>query len=184
MSSPLTLVTPRLELKPASLNLFDGLLMAVEISIPELRIWMPWAADFDPEGTRAYLGRAEKEWAEGNERHFVVFHDGVIAGVCSLDHADPLNHTLDIGYWMRSDLCGKGLMTEAVSVVVSYAFETLTTHRIELQAGTQNAASMRIAEKLGFKREGVLREAGRGANGFHDLNVYGLLETDRRTTFH
>ena len=184
MSSPPTLVTPRLELKPASLNLLEGLLDAVATSIAELRVWMPWAVTYDPDGTRAFLERAEREWAEGNDRHFVVVHEEDVGGVCSLDHADPLNNNFEIGYWMRSDLCGKGLMTEAASAVVSYGFETLATHRIQLNAGTENLASIRIAEKLGFRREGVLREAGRGAHGFHDLFVFGLLETDPRPTFH
>lgn len=71
-------------------------------------------------------------------------------------------------------------MTEAGRAVISFAFEVLDVHRIELHAGVSNKPSIRVAEKLGFQREGVLREAGRGAGGFYDAFVYGLLTTDVR----
>ena len=178
------LVTPRLELKPAGPHLFDQQWEAVQASLPELRVWMPWAIEADPQGTLTYQERAKNEWDNGRERHFVIFDSGRAAGACSLDRVDDLNLNCEIGYWMRSDLCGKGLMTEAASAVVTFGFETEGFHRIELNAGTRNAASNRIAEKLGFKREGVSRESGRGAAGFHDVYVYGLLETDPRPNFH
>lgn len=95
-------------------------------------------------------------------------------------HADPLHSNYEMGYWLRSDLCGRGLMTEAAKAIVEFAFVDLKIHRVELHAGTENHASIRVAQKLGFKREGVLREAGRGAGGFYDSYVFGLLSSDER----
>lgn len=141
---------------------------------------MPWAVRPDPKETEAFVERATKEWRIGRERHFMVLYEDQVCGQCSLDHADLPHSSYEMGYWMRSDLCGKGLMTEAAREVVRFGFAELDIHRIGLRAGTQNAASIRVAEKVGFKREGVLRDAGRGAAGFHDSYVYGLLRTDLR----
>lgn len=175
------LETDRLLLRPTHPDLFEAMWAAVEASLPELRRWMPWAIEADPDGTRAFTERAAEEWEHGHERHFTLIHKEEVCGQCSLDHADPLHSNYEMGYWMRSDVCGQGLMTEAAKEVVRFAFDDLDVHRIELYAGTENKPSIRVAEKLGFKREGVLREAGRGGGGFYDSYVYGLLKTDSRT---
>lgn len=174
------LETERLVLRPTHPDLFDELWAAIEASLPELRHWMPWAITPDQKRTRAFLERAAEEWQSGHERHFTVIYEDQVCGQCSLDHADLLNASYEMGYWMHSDLCGRGLMTEAAREVVRFGFAELDIHRIGLRAGTKNTGSIRVAEKVGFKREGILRDAGRGAGGFHDSCVFGLLVTDER----
>jgi ribosomal-protein-serine acetyltransferase len=171
--------TPRLELRASSEEMFDGFWAAIEASLPALAPWMTWAVDPKPEHIRDFLRRAQEQWASGPDRPFTVFKDGVAAGQCSLDRVDPLARGCEIGYWLRSDLVGHGLMTEAASAVVDYAF-AMELHRVELRAGVDNYDSNRIAEKLGFRFEGVLREAGLGSGGHYDMNVHGLLRTDAR----
>jgi RimJ/RimL family protein N-acetyltransferase len=85
-----------------------------------------------------------------------------------------------LGYWLATTFTGRGLTTEAASAVVALGFEELSLHRIQLHAGTKNGASQRVAEKLGFKKMGMVREACRGADGFYDCYVYDLLSTDPR----
>lgn len=175
-----TLRTPRLELVPSSPELFDGVWAAVEASLDELSSWMPWAVEPDPEGTRTFLEHAAKSWGSGRDRSFTIAMDGVVCGGCSLDHIDPWGHSAEMGYWMRSDLCGRGLMTEAASEVVSFGFDNEGLHRIGLHAGVENHASCRVAEKLGFQKEGLLRHKSKGKRGFYDCYTYGLLTTDPR----
>jgi ribosomal-protein-serine acetyltransferase len=174
------LETERLVLRPTHPELFDGIWVAVQASLLELERWMAWAVEPDADRTRDFTQHAATEWDSGNERHFTLFHRNEVCGQCSLDHPDPLHANYEMGYWMRSDLCGQGLMTEGAGAVVSFAFDELRVHRIELHAGTENRPSIRVAEKLGFRREGLLRGAGRGASGFHDVYVYGLLSVDRQ----
>ena len=75
-------------------------------------------------------------------------------------------------------------MTEAVSAVVEWGFDKLGLHRIELHAGLRNVASVRVAEKVGFHREGLLRDGSKGSQGYYDVYVFGLLESDQRRRLH
>lgn len=172
--------TSRLQLRPTSPLMFDALWEAIEISQPDLSRWLPWAVDPDPAATLQFLETAAESWTSGRDRHFTILRDGKPCGQCSLDHLDPWGRGAEMGYWMRSDMCGQGLMTEAAAAVANFGFYSEALHRIELHAGVDNNASCRVAEKIGFRREGLLRHAGRGRDGFYDSYVYGLLVIDPR----
>jgi RimJ/RimL family protein N-acetyltransferase len=85
-----------------------------------------------------------------------------------------------MGYWMRTEDAGKGFMTEAGVALLDFGFGELRLHRVELEAGVDNIGSQRVAEKLGFRREGRAREAGWAGVGYYDTIRYGLLRTDSR----
>ncbi|EON74473.1 GNAT family N-acetyltransferase [Lysinibacillus sphaericus] len=63
-----------------------------------------------------------------------------------------------VGYAMDEIYIGKGIVTEAVELVVRFAFEQIGLHRVEAYVSTQNNASIRVLEKSGFQREGLLRQ--------------------------
>lgn len=83
----------------------------------------------------------------------------------------------EIGYWMRSDARGKGLMTRALRLVARWAFEEAGAARVQLRADIENLASRRVAEKAGFQLEGVLRSAHWNARlgRRQDWAMYSLL---------
>ncbi|HEY7876395.1 MAG TPA: GNAT family N-acetyltransferase [Actinomycetota bacterium] len=172
------LSTARLELRASAPEYLDGLWHAMEVSWDALAPWMAWAVEPTKDGVRDFLERAAAGWRDAADRHFTIFTDGEATGQCSLHKFDQLANSAEIGYWIRSDLCGSGVATEAAAALVRYGFDEMKVHRIELRAGTGNVASNRIAAKLGFRIEGVARAAGFGAGGHYDMNVYGLLATD------
>ncbi len=73
---------------------------------------------------------------------------------------------------------GKGVMTEALSLMVRYLFETKPINRIRLMIHPGNAASRRVAEKCGFTYEGTAREAWYNRGKHHDLGVYSILHRE------
>ena len=101
-------------------------------------------------------------------------------GVIGLSDAEVQTRRAELGYWMRTADAGKGFMTEAGAALLDFGFNELGLHRIELEAGTDNLGSQKVAEKLGFKREGMARQAGWAGIGFYDTIRYGLLSTDPR----
>lgn len=106
-----------------------------------------------------------------------IFIDGRYVGGVGLSQ-DPFGIRGEIGYWIGSEQEGRGLVTRAVRALIDLGFSELGLHRIVIRAAPENARSRAIPERLGFTREGVAREEGRGSAGFHDLVVYALLEDE------
>ena len=86
----------------------------------------------------------------------------------------------EIGFGLQSAYWGKGYMSEAARAVVDCGFDVLRLHRIEADIDPRNRASARVLEKLGFVREGLLRERWIVDGEISDSAIYGLLRTDRR----
>lgn len=179
MAERKALFTDRLTLEPTGPDHADGLIAARERSIEQLRPWLAWAGDDDPNSVRAFALACHQEW-DVTEWTFTILLDGEIIGSAGINRFDPMGSTANLGYWLRSDVAGRGFMTEAAAAVVEFAFGELGLHRLELTAAPDNVASVRVAEKLGFKRGGVLRDGSRGSNGWHDVLVFDLLERDPR----
>lgn len=179
---PMRLVTRSLELRATRPEYAPGLWEAAARSREQLRPWLVWADGASAETMRAFTIDAQRGWHAGISWGFTIFVDGHPSGHVGLAKFTPDLASAEIGYWIASDLSGRGLATEAAGAVVEFAFDDLGLHRVELRAAPDNASSTRVAEKLGFTPEGVARSACRGAHGWHDVQVFGLLETDPRVT--
>ncbi len=83
-----------------------------------------------------------------------------------------------LGYWLGVDHWGRGYATEAARVVLRYGFEVLNLHRIEAGHYPRNPASGRVLEKIGMRREGVLRAHLLKGDTFEDDVIYAILATD------
>jgi len=140
-----------------------------------LRPWMPWVdPTLGPADTRAFIERVR---ASGSEDGLGIYVDGVYAGGIGL-RADEMNGDAEIGYWIGAVYEGQGLVTRACRALIDRAFADLGLHRVTIRVAPDNARSRAIPERLGFREEGVTREAGRSALGHHDLVVYGLLDRE------
>ncbi len=174
------LETARLRLEPIRSDHAGALWIAIDRSLPELLPRFPWAPKTSPAEIAEFAQRCEVGWTEGTGWEWVILHDGAVAGVIGFHAYDPMRRSAAIGYWVRSDLAGRGFVSEAASAVVGFAFDHLGLNRIELEAATDNLASQRIAQKLGFQKEGTKR-AGDLIDGKQiDTYLYGLLASDPR----
>ena len=148
--------------------------------MPELKRFMSWAHHSTPVTTAEHMRAAEVEWKEWKGWDFVIFFGDEVAGSIGLNRYDALWRSANLGYWIRSDLSGRGFATEAARAVIDFAFGELDLNRLELVADVDNLASQRVAEKAGFRFEGTKREGswvdGRGV----DVHSYGLLASDPR----
>ena len=141
---------------------------------------MTWAEDARPERTRAFAAHAEKAWEDDAAWEFVVIENGEVLSAMGLNRVDPMWKTCNLGYWIRSDRTGNGLATEGATALVEFAFSQPDIHRIELVADIDNRASWRIAEKIGFQREGIKRHGTWTEGEPRDVYLYSLLATDPR----
>jgi ribosomal-protein-serine acetyltransferase len=155
----------------------------VERNRDYLAEWMPWAADQTFERTLNFIRTTVRRHAENNGFELALVLDGRIIGALGLSSVDWVSRATSIGYWLDEEHRGRGLMTRAVQALVEHAFAEMGLHRVEIRAAEENHRSRAIPERLGFEREGVLREAERVGGRYHDLVVYGKISArpDRAT---
>ena len=101
-----------------------------------------------------------------------------LIGSVTLFHVDFTHRRAEIGYAQGRAYWGQGYMQEALKAVLNHAFEILNLHRIEADVDPRNAASVRTLERLGFQREGYLRERWQVNGEIQDAFYYGLLRPD------
>jgi RimJ/RimL family protein N-acetyltransferase len=105
-----------------------------------------------------------------------------LIGSVTLFHMDRTHRRAEIGYAQGRAYWGQGYMQEALNALLNYAFEILNLHRIEADVDPRNAASVRTLERLGFQREGYLRERWQVNGEIQDSFYYGLLRPDWERT--
>jgi RimJ/RimL family protein N-acetyltransferase len=116
-----------------------------------------------------FRGKTLFQW--GIERR----EDARIIGTTTLFHLDTDNARAEIGYILGSAWWGKGYMHEALTALLGYAFGELKLRRIEADVDPRNAGSVKSLGRLGFHREGLLRERWNVAGEIQDTAFFGLL---------
>jgi RimJ/RimL family protein N-acetyltransferase len=172
--------TERLSLVATDPSHAPDLNRAMLASLEELKPWMSWAGDPSLSHTEAFALDAAEKWVRHEGWTFTIELDNEPVGTIGLAQYQPLLEQAMLGYWIRTDLAGRGLIKEAGRAVVDFGFDEVRLHRMELHASPDNVASIKVAEALGFKREGLARDSARSAYGFYDCLTFGLLATDPR----
>lgn len=144
-----------------------------------LRVWLPWvdrmnSVDFIDEFISGSLKRNDAE----TEYSFVIKFQGIVAGRIGLYKVDKMNKIGEIGYWLAENYQGQGLALRCTDKLSDFAFKKLKLNRLEIKCGVENTVSRKIPEKLGFKREGILRQAEMIRRKFTDLVLYSKLKGD------
>ncbi len=176
METP-TLSTPRLILRPASTA--DVPFILELFGRPETNRYSEYEDITTIEQAR---GMYDKFLAPGAATQFRLVAElrdtGEPVGTIGLYLYSEADRRAELGYDLFREHWGKGLMTEAVTEVLRYAFEELKLNRVEATTDAENAASARVLEKAGFTREGRLRERFIYKGGVHDDLFYGILASD------
>lgn len=141
-----------LELRPFTLDDVPAIVKAC--NDPEIQHWIPMIPrPYTEEDARTFV-RGEVEGI--GQQQFAVSEGGRVVGSIGLG-VNELSHNGHIGYWCAPQARGRGLTTRALRLLCKHALEDLRLERLELITDPDNHASQRVAEKVGFTREGVLR---------------------------
>lgn len=176
--SKLELSTARLRLR--ALRVEDAEAMFAIYADPIVCRYLPWAAWASIDSGRDRIERYEMEMAAGESACLLIVReaDGEVLGDCMLFDFDTQCRRVEIGYGLATAAWGQGFVHEAVGALLQYGFETLDLHRVEADIDPRNTASARSLERLGFVKEGLLRERWIVDGDVSDSAIYGLLQRD------
>lgn len=175
MVSPITLHTDRLVLRP--LDVDDAAALFAMHADPEfMRYWSatPWTSI---DQARVMIERDRVEIAAGLHLRLGVHRRNApgLIGTVSLFQFNQACRRAEVGYGIARPFWRQGYMAEAVAALVMHAFATLGLNRLEADVDPRNLGSVRGLEKLGFVREGYLRERWIVGGEVSDTALYGLL---------
>lgn len=172
-------------MRPPRSSDVGSILAAMRRNEAHLRPWSPLRAGADRRTslpTAAHdIAAARRSWRRDESYTFYLFDvrkdapKGHVLGRVTLGRVlrGPFQNVF-LGYWLDATCQSKGLMTEAVSAVVGFAFGPLGLHRVQASIMPRNVASTRVVEKLGFRHEGVSLRYLQIAGKWEDHAIYAL----------
>jgi RimJ/RimL family protein N-acetyltransferase len=155
---------------------------------------MEWVARSDPDSARftyiptepdagfleRWLGRYEDGWRDGDRAGFAVrtVDGGAAIGFAAFVHLDLEGRQGEIGYVVDPAVRGRGTATRSVMMLTRWGLDGLGLERIELRIDPANTASLRVAERCGYRLEGVLRSVAFKEGLRSDVAVWSRLASD------
>lgn len=168
-------------LRPYQASDIDSVYEAARESISELSVWMSWCHPaYSIEETRTWIESQPDKWEKGAEYNFAIFYDAepLCLGGCGLDVIDRACGVANLGYWVRTSQTNRGIATAATLLLAQFAFNKLKLNRVELTVAVDNQASLRVADKAGATKEGILRNRVVKSGTPSDAVVFSLIPQD------
>ncbi len=172
-TDPLVVTGPTLSLRYATAEdaprLFE---LASDPAVTRFFSWGPYTDRSQPE---AYIASLSGKRERGELLDFLIDHReyGPI-GVTGLSELSVRNRHATVGSWFGHRWWGSGANLESKALIAALAFRTLGMDRLTAWANTRNGRSQVALERVGFKREGVLRAFHRHGDVLHDVVVFGM----------
>ena len=134
----------------------DPLHAAIEESRDHLRSWMVWA-DQTRSDTEMFLSGVATSWDTGSEHNYLIVDaaDGAVVGGCGL-HERLGPEALEIGYWRRAGVEGRGVVTAAARALTAAAFTLPPIERVEIHCDEANVASAAVARRAGYRLDRIV----------------------------
>jgi ribosomal-protein-serine acetyltransferase len=180
MKTEILRISEDLYLKSLELDDAEHIFKAVDSQREYLGEWLPFV-EFTKsvKDSLDYVNSVVTMPEECREWQFAVFCGGCFAGLAGFKGTDRLNRKSEIGYWLREEFQGRGIMTESVRALINFGFSEIGLNRIQIKCAPENLKSNRIPQRLGFTLEGIERDSEFVREGvFRDANVWSLLKKD------
>lgn len=143
-----------------------------------LRKWLPFVDNTKKmEDTKNYITYINTK--PKNDFVFVIHYNKKFVGLISLKNVNNINKKAGIGYWISEVYQKKGIVTQSLQFLITFAFNKLDINRLEIKCGTENTSSKNIPKRLNFKFEGVERDGEISSNNqYIDLEIYSKLKRE------
>ena len=142
--------------------------------------YLLWSPHPNEKYTKSYISSLKKQYKNHTFFDFAVIYkeNGKMIGTCGFSRVDAENSCVEIGYVLSHDYWGMGIAAEAAREMIRLAFEEFGFNRVEARYMTENIHSARVMEKLGMKKDGVLRSAVCVDGVYHDVGYYSILNDE------
>jgi ribosomal-protein-alanine N-acetyltransferase len=149
---------------------------------PETMKYIPRPLIIDIDGALAHIKMINDKIDENTDINWAVTEKGnnKCIGIMGFYRTQPEHHRTELGYMITPEHWGKGYVTEAVTVLLDFAFNSLQFHSIEAVIDSRHIASERVLQKVGFVKEAHFKENFYYNNEFTDTVIYGLLKRNFR----
>jgi len=147
-------------LRPPTLGDVSAIVEAAQESVEQIMPWMDWCTpDYGEELARRWLTALPEAWEAGTQYGLVITdaQTGKILGGTGLNHINRFYRLANLGYWVRTSATQRGVATRAARLVGEFGINQVGLLRAEIVVAVGNKPSLRVAEKTGARREGVLR---------------------------
>jgi ribosomal-protein-serine acetyltransferase len=156
-----------------------ALFSVVNANRSHLRNFITWVDQtLKEEDSLEFIRVAQQQRNEQRGMSLGIFREEQLIGGIGMHQWDHTLRKAEIGYWLAKEEEGGGIMFDCARIFIAFLFEQLDLNKIEIRFRKENQKSARLAERLNFKVEGILRDALLMNGAFHDMVITGLLRKE------
>lgn len=129
---------------------------------------------------RKYINSAIRNFRNRTGYSFAIAskEDDPLMGVISLSNINRADQNGEIGYWVARKYWNRGILTDALPLILDFSFRQMKLHRVYAIIHERNEASVRLMERAGFVREATWREGSFLGRRWSDVYAYGILKRE------
>jgi ribosomal-protein-serine acetyltransferase len=172
-------IPPDIKVVPVSPHHARPLSALIKENLPHLHTFLPALAALSTvEAAQAHLKQAVAAAEQGELYEWHIFRGDELCGAIRVSQIERDNRKASLSCYLAADRQGAGVATASLRAVIAYCFKHLNLNRVEWRCASENMASQRLAKRLDFSWEGMLRQAELLDGVFVDHFVYSLLRQD------
>ena len=169
----------KISLKLLEKNNAEELFELIDSTRSYLKEWLGWLDKMkELEDAQSFINDSRKQFAENNGFQAGIWYKEQLVGIIGLHEIDWEDKKTEIGSWLDQNHQGNGIVTKSCKHILNYCFDNLELNKVEIHCAEQNSKSRAVPERLGFTKEGVIREAQLLYDRFVNHVVYGMLRQE------
>ena len=172
-------ISESLTLSPITEDDADPLFALIDKNRSHLKEWLPWL-DFNTtaDDSAAFIDRSIQTATNNTAHVLTITYQNSLCGIIGFNAIESLHGVCEIGYWIDAEHQGFGIITRSVTTLINTAFKDLKLNKVCIPVAELNTKSRKVPERLGFKIEGIAREAEWLYDHYVDHVLYALLKSE------
>lgn len=172
-------VSDKIRLEALKVSMTQIIFDTIDQDRDYLKQWLPFV-DMTREvaDTEKFIRSLQNQPDKKKDEVWSIWYNQEFAGLIGFKDTDWINKKTEIGYWLASDMQGKGIIVQSAKKLIAYSFRKQKLNRVQIKVAVGNEKSSAIPKHLGFKFEGIERAGELLRQKYLDLEVYSLLKSD------